>query len=153
MLLTAASPRLRRPVTIFASLYCAGMVLSRLLLSNILLLSSIVRADTEKNLSTKLGELGYEQGESVDRVEHYRVNGWNYIDDQHIVIYAGPGSRFLITTLNLCRDLSTAENIGFTTTSSSVTKFDKLVVRGVGGIPQNCPITQINKLTKTEKKR
>lgn len=115
--------------------------------------SSTVYAEADKTFNEKLSKLGYEQGEKVDRVEHYRVNGWNYIDDRHIVIYAGPGDRFLITTLIDCRDLSSTENIGFTTTTSSLTKFDKLIVRGAGGIVQNCPITQINALTKTKEKR
>lgn len=114
--------------------------------------SSIVHAES-KDVSTKLTELGYEQGEVVERVDNYRVNGWNYIDDRHIVIYAGPSKRFLITTLNDCRDLSSAENIGFTSTVNSLSKFDKLVVRGAGGIVQNCPITEIRTLSKTEAKR
>ena len=118
-----------------------------------IIFSSTVYADPAKNFDTKLSKLGYEQGEMVDRVDHYRVQGWNYIDDRHIVIYAGPSKRFLITTLIDCRDLSSAENIGFTTTTSSLTKFDKLIVRGVGGIVQDCPITQINALVKTEEKR
>lgn len=145
----AASSRPFKPTTTCAAFLfcCVGFALSNFVLS------SIVHAETYKDLGAKLSELGYEQGEKVDRIEHYRVNGWNYIDDQHIVIYAGPGNRFLITTLNDCRDLSSTENIGFTTTTSSLTKFDKLVVRGAGGMVQNCPITQINALTKTDAKR
>ncbi len=113
--------------------------------------SSTVYAGSDDTFLTKLNELGYEQGETVDRVEHYRVNGWNYIDDRHIVIYAGPGHRFLITTLTDCRDLSSAENIGFTTTTNSLTKFDKLIVRGVGGIVENCALSEIRSLIKLRK--
>lgn len=137
-----ASPRLRKIIIALTSFSCTGVAFS-----------GLAHAEPTQNLSGRLNKLGYEQGEIVDRVEHYRVNGWNYIDDQHIVIYAGPGNRFLITTLNYCRDLSSAENIGFTTTTSSLTKFDKLVVRGAGGIVQNCSITEIRTLTKTEAKR
>lgn len=117
-----------------------------------LIFSSIVYAES-KDVSAKLTELGYEPGEAVDRVDNYRVNGWNYIDNRHIVIYAGPAKRFLITTLNDCQDLSSTEHIGFTSTVNSLTKFDKLIVRSASGIMQNCPITEIRTLSKTEAKR
>lgn len=150
---------IRYNLLFFTALLSRTAILSSTtILSNITILSSAtifcstVYAETDKNFNTKLSELGYEQGAPVDRVEHYRVNGWNYIDDRHIVIYAGPSNRFLITTFSNCSDLSSAENIGFTTTTSAVTKFDKLIVRGAGGIVQNCPITQINALTKTATK-
>lgn len=139
-----ASPQRRERV--LAGLMLCGFVTSSLMFS------STVYAEGDKTLSVKLGELGYAQGATVDRVEHYRVNGWNYIDDRHIVVYAGPSSRFLITTMSDCRDLSSTENIGFTTTTTSLTKFDKLIVRGVDGIMQHCPITQINTLNKIESK-
>lgn len=143
--ITARSRQLK-PSAAFA--WCCTAIL---MLSNTLF-SSIVHAETGKTLVSKLSALGYEQGEAVDRIEHYRVDGWNYIDDQHIVIYAGPSNRFLITTLIHCRDLSSTEHIGFTTTTNSLTKFDKLVVRDMSGIMQTCPITQINTLTKTQQK-
>lgn len=118
-----------------------------------LTLPSITHAETGADLSAKLDKLGYAQGEAVERVDNYRVNGWNYIDDKHIVIYSGPSTRYLITTLIDCRDLSSAENIGFTSTSNSLTKFDQLIVRGVAGFVKNCPITQIHALTKPAEKR
>ncbi len=103
----------------------------------------------EDALTDKLGKLGYAQGDVIERIEHYRVEGWNYLDDRHIVLYGGPSRRFLITTLAHCPDLSSAENIGFTSTGGHLTKFDKLMVRGAGGIVQNCPISEIRALRKT----
>lgn len=110
--------------------------------------SSISRGETPDTLTAKLTGLGYEQGEVVERVQNYRVDGWNYLDNKHIVIYAGPSKRFLITTMMDCPDLSWAEHIGFTSTTSALTKFDKLIVRGAGGIVQNCPINEIRLLNK-----
>ncbi|MFT3930373.1 MAG: DUF6491 family protein [Spongiibacteraceae bacterium] len=145
--LIATQSRQLKRIFVFAAGCTAALALSSTLFS------SIVHAETGKTLETKLSALGYAQGEAVDRIEHYRVDGWNYIDDQHIVIYAGPSNRFLITLLTHCRDLSSTEHIGFTTTTNSLTKFDKLVVRDMSGIMQNCPITQINTLTKTGQKQ
>lgn len=116
--------------------------------ATLLFFSSIAHAEISDPLATKLNKLGYEQGETVERVPNYRVDGWNYLDDRHIVIYAGPSTRFLITTLNNCPDLSSAERIGFTSTTGHLTKFDKLIVRGAGGIVQHCPINEIRQLNK-----
>lgn len=117
-----------------------------------LLFSSIGCAETTETLTTQLNKLGYEQGETIERVENYRVDGWNYLDDKHIVIYAGPSKRFLIATTIRCPDLSSAEHIGFTSTVNTITKFDKLIVRGAGGIVQNCPIQEIKLLHKSASK-
>jgi hypothetical protein len=99
-------------------------------------------------LQQRLQKLGYTVGDSVEQVRDYRVDGWNYIDDKNIMIYAGPSKRFLITTQIPCNDLGSAENIGFSSTVGNVTKFDKLIVRGPGGIVQNCPIERIRALEK-----
>ncbi|MET0379836.1 MAG: DUF6491 family protein [Spongiibacteraceae bacterium] len=101
-----------------------------------------------KTLTEKLEKYKYQQGEPVDYINNYELDGWNYIDRTHIVIHTGPSRDYLVTVMTPCNDLSTAENIAFTTTTSKLTKFDKLMVRGAGGIVQHCPITQINTLKK-----
>jgi hypothetical protein len=98
-------------------------------------------------LQERLTKLGYARGEAVDKVQNYRVDGWNYLDDKHIMIYAGPSVRYLISTQISCSDLSSAEHIGFSSTANSLTKFDKIVVRGAGGMIRNCPIDAIHQLT------
>ncbi len=113
-----------------------------------LLFSSLGHAETAEALAAKLSKLGYSEGAVVDGVENYRVDGWNYLDNKHIVIYAGPSQRFLITTMINCPDLSSSEHIGFTSTVNRLTKFDKLIVRGAGGIVQHCPISEIKALQK-----
>jgi hypothetical protein len=105
-------------------------------------------ADNGKTLSEKLEKQKYQQGEAIEYINDYELDGWNYIDNTHIVIHTGPSQDYLISVMGNCRDLSTAENIAFTTTTNKLTKFDKLMVRGAGGIVQHCPITQINALTK-----
>lgn len=117
---------------------CAGFILP-----------SIGHAETTDDFAAKLDKLGYRQGESIERINNYRVDGWNYLDDKHIVIYAGPSKRFLLTTLIDCSDLSSAEHIGFTSTTNSLTKFDKLIVRGVAGMIRHCPIAEIKILQKS----
>ncbi len=104
--------------------------------------------DNDKTLQEKLAKQKYQQGEAVEYINNYELDGWNYIDRTHIVIHTGPSRDYLVTVMMPCNDLPSAENIAFTTTTGKLTRFDKLMVRGAGGIVQHCPITQINALTK-----
>jgi len=121
------------------------LILSRAVLLTAASAGNVLAAD-EAPLQERLTKLGYAQGEAVEKVQNYRVDGWNYLDDKHIMIYAGPSTRYLISTMTSCSDLSSAERIGFSSTANSLTKFDKIVVRGVGGIIRNCPIDAIYRL-------
>jgi len=107
-------------------------------------------AKTEKTLAEKLAKQHLVQGEVIDSINDYSLDGWNYVDDSHIVINTGPSKRYLITLMSSCHDLSSVDNIAFTTTVNRLTKFDKLMVRGISGMVQHCPITQINVLTKAK---
>lgn len=111
----------------------------------------VVAADDETALTAKLTRLGYAPGASVEKIQGYKLDGWNYLDSKHIMIYTGPSERYLIGLMNTCHDLSTAENIAFSTTVSQLTKFDKLIVQGAGGMRQDCPITEIRELKSTKK--
>jgi hypothetical protein len=104
-------------------------------------------------LQQKLTRLGYAQGATVDKIQDYKLDGWNYLDDKHIMIYTGPSQRYLVSLMTTCQNLSTAEHIRFSTTVNQLTKFDKLVVGGPGGIKQQCPITGINKLDSIKDKK
>lgn len=116
-----------------------------------LLFGIALGANADDTLQAHLAKLGYRQTDAVEKVQNYRVDGWNYIDSRHIVIYAGPGQRYLIGTMGDCSDLSSAENIGFTSTVNYLTKFDKLIVRGAGGFKRNCPISEIYQLESIKK--
>lgn len=105
-------------------------------------------ADNDKTLEEKLAKQKYEKGAPVEYINDYELDGWNYIDRNHIVIHTGPSRDYLITVMTPCSDLASAENIAFTTTTHKLTKFDRLMVRGAGGIQQDCPIRAINELKK-----
>ena len=102
--------------------------------------------DDNSALQQRLDRLGFQPGEVVDRVPNFRVNGWNYLDDSHVMIHGGPSRRFLIELRSRCQGLSTSQSIGFSATASQLTRFDNLVVRGPGGRPQSCPIGEIREL-------
>lgn len=103
-------------------------------------------------LQQRLDRLGLQPGETVDRIQNYRVDGWNYLDDRHIMIFAGPSRRFLIGLMSNCIGLSSAQRIGFTTTATQLTRFDRLVVRGPGRMQQTCPISEMRELNPIKEK-
>lgn len=117
-----------------------------------LLTGTAATADDSPPLESRLSKLGYTQGEPVKSISNYRVDSWNYIDDKHVMISTGVSSRVLLTLLSTCPDLSSAEHIGFSSTANQLTTFDRIVVRGAGGIRHDCQITEIHQLNSTKKK-
>jgi hypothetical protein len=104
-------------------------------------------AQADRTLEEHLSDLGYRIGEPVDRIQDYKINGWNYLDDRHLLFDGGPSQKYLITLKIDCSDTRGAEHIGFTSTVSSVTKFDKIVAATPIG-PRSCPIESIQELHK-----
>ncbi len=102
-------------------------------------------------LDQKLAAKNYRLGAPVERIQRYRLDGWNYLDREHIIMQTEPSTYYLVSLRNTCHDLSTAENIAFTTTTGQLTHFDKLLVRGPGRTIQHCYIEALNKLEKTDK--
>lgn len=116
------------------------------------LLGNIATADETPTLEARLSKLGYTQGEPLKSISDYRVDAWNYIDDKHVMIYTRVSNRALLTLLSDCPELSSVERIGFSTTASKLTKFDKIVVRGASGIRRDCQISEIHQLDSTKAK-
>lgn len=104
-------------------------------------------ARKSENWQATLARQGYEVAETVDEIRDYRINGWNRLDDQRVIFDAGPSRDFLITLTRPCRNLRSAEIIGFTSTGTSVTNLDKLVARS-NGFTDNCPIRSIQRLNR-----
>lgn len=103
-----------------------------------------------QGLEQKLAQQGYRLNGSVARVQNYSIDGWHFVDDTHLVFSAGPSRDFLITTLTPCSSLRGADQIGFTSTGTEVTTFDKIVVRAIGFTDQ-CPIKSIDELKRVKK--
>lgn len=102
-------------------------------------------ANSPRSTEQILSDRGFQLGESVERIQDYRISGWNYVDERHVIFNAGPSRNYLITLKIDCRGLSSAENIGFSSTTGDVTKFDKVVVGTPIG-PRRCPIDTLTKL-------
>lgn len=106
--------------------------------------------DQPLTLDQKLEKNGYKLGGTVDDIQSWSVDGWNRIDDQHVVFNAGPSRDYLVTLMTPCHGLTSAQTIGFTATVDRLTHFDKLVVHDIGFTDQ-CQIESLNKLKRLKK--
>ena len=107
---------------------------------------------SQPTLEQKLAAKNYRLGAPVERIQRYRLDGWNYLDREHVIMQTEPSTYYLVSLRNTCHDLATTEHIAFTTTTGQLTRFDKLLVRGPGRTIQRCYIEALNKLEKTDKR-
>lgn len=102
-------------------------------------------AQSPPTLEQRLADRGLSIGGEVERIPDYRIDGWNHLGYDHVVLNGGVSERYLITLMQPCPDLGSGETIGFSTTASAVTAFDTLVVETPIG-PRRCPIRKIHAL-------
>ena len=108
-------------------------------------------ASRQTTLEQKLAEQNYRLGEPVERIQQYRLDGWHYLDRQHVIMQAEPSRYYLVSLRSPCHNLMTAEVIAFTTTTNQLTRFDKLLVKNGGHILEQCYIEGLHKLEKVRK--
>jgi hypothetical protein len=77
-------------------------------------------------------------GEPVERFTAFNVNGWTALSRNKLVVWTGVSDAYLLTVWDTCRDLQFVERIRITQTGSSISRLDKVIVRG-----DRCPITEI----------
>ena len=83
----------------------------------------------------------FEGLETVKRVSAFRINGWNTIDSQSLIIYSSPKKRYLVILQRPERDLRFAHSLQFTTTGNSVhARFDCVKVKRYGCGPDPIPV-------------
>jgi hypothetical protein len=77
-------------------------------------------------------------GEPVDSFTALRHDSWQPISRTQLVLWTTINDAYLITVDNTCPELQFAETIGVTSTASSITTLDAVLVRGT-----RCLIRQI----------
>lgn len=77
-------------------------------------------------------------GEPVDRFTAFNVTGWTALSRNKLVVWTGVSDAYLLTVWDNCRDLEFVDRIRITQTASSISRFDKVIVRG-----DRCPIAEI----------
>jgi hypothetical protein len=138
------------PVQIARTLEISSMQsLTRILViivATSLLTACATTSSEPQSLEAQLAEKGYTIGPSVDRIQQFRVNGWNYLDREHVIVTVDASRRYLVSLRISCHGLTSAEVIAFTNTVSYLTTFDQLLVRDNGRMLERCPIKSMNEL-------
>ncbi len=104
-------------------------------------------------IESKLARKGYTLGKSVKSIADYRVDGFQYIDAQHVLFNDDPGRAYLLTLRGTCSDLANSQSIAFTSDNSRLSTLDSVITPRLGSdVPRHCPIETINELSKIPKK-
>ena len=77
-------------------------------------------------------------GEPIDRFTAFRTDSWQPISRTQLVVWTSINDAYLLTVDNTCPELNFAQKIGVSSTGSSISKFDSVIVRD-----QRCRIEQI----------
>lgn len=107
--------------------------------------------DENLPLEQRLASLGYRQGEVVDALQRFDIDGWQYLDKTHIILGDGPGRSYLVTFSRPCRNLNVSNGLGFSTTVGLLTRLDRIVSSDGSGFAEHCLIGELHRLEKVPK--
>ena len=92
--------------------------------------------------------------ETIDRFNHWSINGWNVIDRQSLIVHSSPSKAYLIILDRRLWDLRFSETIAISSTASSVhAGFDTVRVLNRHGINIPARIVKIYRLEGREQRR
>lgn len=60
----------------------------------------------------------------------FRLDSWQSVDREHLILWTGINDAWLITVKGYCPDLMFTDRIRVTSTGSRISTLDKIVVRG-----------------------
>ncbi len=114
----------------------------------------LVLAACQNNKSSRInyGQFIAEQGwVKKDRVQHFRFQGWQSLDDRYLILRSNQQKSFLVKLISTCNDLPYANNIQVNqaTSRSLSAKFDSITVPGQ--FKQECTIDSIYEMDKVQK--
>ncbi len=77
-------------------------------------------------------------GEPIDHFTSFRLNGWTPVSRDQVVLWTGVNEAYLVRVQSTCPDLKFANSIGVTSTTRTISRFEKLQVGA-----DTCPIEEI----------
>lgn len=86
----------------------------------------------EDDWSAQLRARGLAPAESVSSIPDFRIDGFNVLDSQHLILYTGFERRHLVTFGAPCSGLRFAERLAYRATAGSLGRLDTLTVVGQG---------------------
>jgi hypothetical protein len=77
-------------------------------------------------------------GAPIERFTAFDLDGWTPVSRNQLVVWSGPNEAYLIKVWDNCRDLMFANGVGITSTTRTISKFEKVRVGR-----DTCPIDEI----------
>ena len=104
-------------------------------------------------MEEKIELKNYQLGTPADSINNFRINGWSFVDDRHIIVNTGVRDDYLISFRSRCSEARFSESLAFSDTAGRLTTSDRFIVRGSGGFNEYCYVETITHLVKviTEK--
>ncbi len=89
---------------------------------------------------------------SVKRIQQFRFQGWQPLDDRHLILSSSHRKGYLIKLMSVCSELDFANNIKLKQEFGTIlnAKFDSIIVPGQ--FNQECTIDRIYVLDEAQKK-
>jgi hypothetical protein len=107
----------------------------------ILMLATALSLPVAANEYTDLGLT------QVKRINDYKIDSWQHVDDYSLVIRGGVSNYYLVTFKNRCRELKYAHAIAAPTKGGALQAgFDSIRVVNRDSIPMPCMIKEIYEL-------
>jgi len=86
-------------------------------------------------------------GEPIPSFVAFRVDSWEVLSDEKLVLWTGPNEAHLLTVQTPCSHLEFTEGLRVTTTASTVSHFEYIEFRDRPSRTLNrCPILEIRRL-------
>lgn len=99
-----------------------------------LALASLVTAGCIAGTSISRGEQAMDRyepyvGEPVRSFTAFRIDSWQSVDRDHVILWTGINDAWLITVSGTCPDLMFTDRIRVTSTGNQISTYDKIIVR------------------------
>jgi hypothetical protein len=79
-------------------------------------------------------------GAPVERIVSFKLDNWESVSRSQVILWTGINEAYLVSVRAPCMDLDNSERIAVTSTASSITRFEKIIVGRNG---EQCWINEI----------
>lgn len=90
-----------------------------------------------------LESLNMDMGGPARNIPGFMINGWNYVDNENLLVMGGVDEYYLVTFIEPCEELRMAVNIFFEIRGPVINPSDNVIAVPMIGPGQRCPIDQI----------
>ena len=105
--------------------------------------------ETGKTVEQVLAEKNLRIAEEVDNLVNFNIRGWQYVNEQNVILEDGPSKRYLVELTSPCPELRWAQRIAFTQFGRVVSRNEKILVNDGGGHIRHCLMKAFYRLEST----